>query len=237
MSVKRIAHVLSLIAAFACTAIGQMTPHYSSTQPTSSKGSTAHTIVIKVPVKGYTDYGCTLLNSCDTIVTHTPKATITVKDHATGAFVFSGSATGAGVAPATAIDFAPEFSFTGNTGTIYDVTAIPAIDCSMTAAPIFEQTWNFEIEIATTFVINTGPDKTGGYNVSPSCTNVPPYSWQNIDFVPIGVNDSFSTAWSTWGLCERVCPSPGAAVRWTCAPALAFKSSATGGPCTYHPTC
>lgn len=98
---------------------------------------------------------------------------------------------------------------------------------------------NLEVELAQSFVLNAG----GGpplWKITPSCTNVPVYSWGNIDYLPpfVGSNKT-SPAWQVFGLCERVCPALGGLVPWQCVIGFApfAVTGATGGYCSFHPVC
>ncbi len=102
--------------------------------------------------------------------------------------------------------------------------------------------WDFEI--ASTSLLNAGAQpgtcyetKIGttvcDWNVSPSCSNVPVYNWNSVDYIPKGITDVYEPSWQAFGLCERN-DTPGA--KWNCVLGIAPISPADSPTyCSYNP--
>jgi len=98
-----------------------------------------------------------------------------------------------------------------------------------------------EVEFARSFEKNTGviagyEHNVPDWRVTPSCSNLSPVYWPNIDYNPSLVNDNNFPGWITVSVCAREVP----AHKWVCASAIgisgfALGSTASGGYCDYNP--
>lgn len=120
------------------------------------------------------------------------------------------------------------------------------LSCANGFYQIIHLNFAFEIEIATSFLLNIGPAGDEiywpltklyypGYKVTPSCSNVAVVNWPRIDYLPNEVYDDVNpTAWSASAACARFI-NPGQ--KWNCfgIPGSATPSTQHGGYCSYNP--